>query len=295
MHMHKSGFVNIIGNPNVGKSTLMNQLVGEKLSIITSKAQTTRHRIMGVVSGEDFQIVYSDTPGILKPSYKLQESMMKFVTGALTDADVILFVTDTVEETDRAAEILQKLKKTSIPVIVVVNKVDLSNPTALEALVEKWHTELPEARIVPVSAKESFNIEPLFQTILDLLPEGPAYYPKDTLTDKTLRFFASEIIREKILKFYDKEIPYSCEIAIDTYKEEPTIDRISATIYVSRDSQKGIVIGHKGEKLKKVGRAAREDMEAFLDKKVFLQLYVKVNDDWRNNDRELRRFGYELE
>ena len=293
--MHKSGFVNIIGNPNVGKSTLMNQLVGEKLSIITSKAQTTRHRIMGVVSGEDFQIVYSDTPGILKPSYKLQESMMKFVTGALTDADVILFVTDTVEESDRAAEILAKLKKTLIPVIVVVNKVDLSNPTELEALVEKWHTELPEARIVPVSAKESFNIEPLFQTILDLLPEGPAYYPKDTLTDKTLRFFASEIIREKILKFYDKEIPYSCEIAIDSYKEEPTIDRISATIYVSRDSQKGIVIGHKGEKLKKVGRAAREDMEAFLDKKVFLQLYVKVNDDWRNNDRELRRFGYELE
>lgn len=293
--MHKSGFVNIIGNPNVGKSTLMNQLVGEKLSIITSKAQTTRHRIMGVVSGEDFQIVYSDTPGILKPSYKLQESMMKFVTGALTDADVILFVTDTVEESDRAAEILAKLKKTSIPVIVVVNKVDLSNPTELEALVEKWHTELPEARIVPVSAKESFNIEPLFQTILDLLPEGPAYYPKDTLTDKTLRFFASEIIREKILKFYDKEIPYSCEIAIDSYKEEPTIDRISATIYVSRDSQKGIVIGHKGEKLKKVGRAAREDMEAFLDKKVFLQLYVKVNDDWRNNDCELRRFGYELE
>ncbi|MBE6207485.1 MAG: GTPase Era [Rikenellaceae bacterium] len=293
--MHKSGFVNIIGNPNVGKSTLMNQLVGEKLSIITSKAQTTRHRIMGVVSGEDFQIVYSDTPGILKPSYKLQESMMKFVTGALTDADVILFVTDTVEESDRAAEILAKLKKTSIPVIVVVNKVDLSNPEALEALVEKWHTELPEARIIPVSAKESFNIEPLFQTILELLPEGPAYYPKDTLTDKTLRFFASEIIREKILKFYDKEIPYSCEIAIDSYKEEPTIDRISATIYVSRDSQKGIIIGHKGEKLKKVGKAAREDMEAFLDKKVFLQLYVKVNDDWRNNDRELRRFGYELE
>ncbi len=293
--MHKSGFVNIIGNPNVGKSTLMNQLVGEKLSIITSKAQTTRHRIMGVVSGEDFQIVYSDTPGILKPSYKLQESMMKFVTGALTDADVILFVTDTVEESDRAAEILAKLKKTSIPVIVIINKVDLSNPEALEALVEKWHTELPEARIIPVSAKESFNIEPLFQTILELLPEGPAYYPKDTLTDKTLRFFASEIIREKILKFYDKEIPYSCEIAIDTYKEEPTIDRISATIYVSRDSQKGIVIGHKGEKLKRVGKAAREDMEAFLDKKVFLQLYVKVNDDWRNNDRELRRFGYELE
>ena len=293
--MHKSGFVNIIGNPNVGKSTLMNQLVGEKLSIITSKAQTTRHRIMGIVSGEDFQIVYSDTPGILKPSYKLQESMMKFVTGALTDADVILFVTDTVEESDRAAEILDRLKQTSIPVIVVINKVDLSNPTALEALGEKWHSELPEARIVPVSAKEQFNIEPLFQTILSLLPEGPAYYPKDTLTDKTLRFFASEIIREKILKMYDKEIPYSCEIAIDSYKEEPTIDRISATIYVARDSQKGIVIGHKGERLKRVGQAAREDMEAFLDKKVFLQLYVKVNDDWRNNDRELRRFGYELE
>ena len=293
--MHKSGFVNIIGNPNVGKSTLMNQLVGEKLSIITSKAQTTRHRIMGIVSGEDFQIVYSDTPGILKPSYKLQESMMKFVTGALTDADVILFVTDTVEESDRAAEILDRLKQTSIPVIVVINKVDLSNPEALEALVEKWHSELPEARIVPVSAKEQFNIESLFQTILSLLPEGPAYYPKDTLTDKTLRFFASEIIREKILKMYDKEIPYSCEIAIDSYKEEPTIDRISATIYVARDSQKGIVIGHKGERLKRVGQAAREDMEAFLDKKVFLQLYVKVNDDWRNNDRELRRFGYELE
>ncbi len=293
--MHKSGFVNIIGNPNVGKSTLMNQLVGEKLSIITSKAQTTRHRIMGIVSGEDFQIVYSDTPGILKPSYKLQESMMKFVTGALTDADVILFVTDTIEESERAAEILAKLKKSTIPTIVVINKVDLSNPAELEKLVEKWHAELPEARIVPVSAKEQFNIEPLFKTILELLPEGPAYYPKDTLTDKTLRFFASEIIREKILKFYDKEIPYSCEIAIDTYKEEPTIDRIAATIYVSRDSQKGIIIGHKGEKLKKVGKAAREDMEAFLQKKVFLQLYVKVNDDWRNNDRELRRFGYELE
>lgn len=293
--MHKSGFVNIIGNPNVGKSTLMNQLVGEKLSIITSKAQTTRHRIMGVVSGEDFQIVYSDTPGILKPSYKLQESMMKFVTGALTDADVILFVTDTVEESDRAAEILAKLKRTTVPVIVVINKVDLSNPESLERLVEKWHTELPEAKIVPVSAKETFNVEGLFRTILALLPEGPAYYPKDTLTDKTLRFFASEIIREQILRNYDKEIPYSCEIAIDTYKEEPTIDRIAATIYVSRDSQKGIVIGHKGEKLKRVGMAARTEMEAFLGKKVFLQLFVKVNDDWRNNDRELRRFGYELE
>ena len=295
MAAHKSGFVNIIGNPNVGKSTLMNQLVGEKLSIITSKAQTTRHRIMGVVSGEDFQIVYSDTPGILKPNYKLQEKMMKFVTGALTDADVILFVTDTVEESDRAAEILERLKKSSIPVIVVVNKVDLTTPEKLEALVERWHAELPEAQIVPASAKEGFNIEALIRAIVELLPEGPAYYPKDTLTDKTLRFFASEIIREKILRFYDKEIPYSCEIAIDTYKEEPTIDRIVATIYVSRDSQKGIVIGHKGERLKRVGQAARQDMEAFLGKKVFLQLFVKVNDDWRNNERELRRFGYELE
>ena len=251
--MHKSGFVNIIGNPNVGKSTLMNALVGEKLSIITSKAQTTRHRIMGIVSSEDFQIVYSDTPGILKPSYKLQESMMKFVTGAVADADVILYVTD------------------------------------------KWQGELPEARIVPASAKENFNIEGLFKTILDLLPEGPAFYPKDTLTDKTLRFFASEIIREKILRFYDKEIPYCCEIEIESYKEEPAIDRIAATIYVARDSQKGILIGHKGEKLKRVGQAAREDMEQFLGKKVFLQLFVKVNDDWRNNERQLRRFGYELE
>lgn len=293
--MHKSGFVNIIGNPNVGKSTLMNTLVGERLSIITSKAQTTRHRIMGIVSGDDFQIVYSDTPGILKPAYKLQESMMKFVNGALTDADIILYVTDTVEQSDRAAEILGNIRHSAIPTIVVINKIDLSNPAALDALVEKWHQILPEARIVPVSAKEQFNIEGLFKTILELLPEGPAFYPKDTLTDKTLRFFASEIIREKILRFYDKEIPYCCEIAIDSYKEEPEIDRISATIYVSRDSQKGIVIGHKGEKLKRVGQAAREDMEQFLGKKVFLQLFVKVSEDWRNNDRQLRRFGYELE
>ena len=293
--MHKSGFVNIIGNPNVGKSTLMNALVGERLSIITSKAQTTRHRIMGIVSGEDFQIVYSDTPGILKPSYKLQESMMKFVTGALTDADIILYVTDTVEQSDRAAEILGRIRQSGIPTIVVINKIDLSNPAALEALVTKWHDTLPEAEIVPVSAKERFNIDGLFRTILDRLPEGPAFYPKDTLTDKTLRFFASEIIREKILRFYDKEIPYCCEIEIESYKEEPAIDRIAATIYVARESQKGIVIGHKGEKLKKVGQAAREDLEQFLGKKVFLQLFVKVSEDWRNSDRQLRRFGYELE
>ena len=293
--MHKSGFVNIIGNPNVGKSTLMNALVGEKLSIITSKAQTTRHRIMGIVSGEDFQIVYSDTPGILKPSYKLQESMMKFVTGAVADADVILYVTDTVERGERSAGIIDRIRQSGVPAIVVINKIDLTTPEALEALVDKWQGELPEARIVPASAQENFHIEGLFKPILDLLPEGPAFYPKDTLTDKTLRFFASEIIREKILRFYDKEIPYCCEIEIESYKEEPAIDRIAATIYVARDSQKGILIGHKGEKLKRVGQAAREDMEQFLGKKVFLQLFVKVNDDWRNNERQLRRFGYELE
>ncbi len=293
--MHKSGFVNIIGNPNVGKSTLMNQLVGEKLSIITSKAQTTRHRIMGIVSGDDFQIVYSDTPGILKPSYKLQESMMKFVTGALVDADVILYVTDIVEQSDRSADIIENIRRSGIPTVVVINKIDLTTPDVLEMLVEKWHAQLPDAVVVPVSAKESFNIEGLFKTILERLPEGPAFYPKDTLTDKTLRFFASEIIREKILRMYDKEIPYCCQIEIESYKEEPTIDRIAATIYVSRDSQKGILIGHKGEKLKRVGQAAREDMERFLDKKVFLQLFVKVSDDWRNDERRLRQFGYEQE
>ena len=292
---HRSGFVNIIGNPNVGKSTLMNQLVGEKLSIITSKAQTTRHRIMGIVNGDDFQIVYSDTPGILKPNYKLQEKMMQFVRGAITDADVLLYVTDTIEESDRSADIIEKVRLSGIPTIVVINKVDLTTADKLTVLVEKWQTLLPEAIIAPCSAKEGFNIEGVVNLIVERLPEGEAFYPKDTLTDKTLRFFASEIIREKILLNYDKEIPYSCEIAIEAYKEEPTIDRISATIYVARNSQKGIVIGHKGEKLKKVGQAARHDIEAFLGKKVFLELYVKVNEDWRNNDRQLKRFGYELE
>ncbi len=292
---HRSGFVNIIGNPNVGKSTLMNQLVGEKLSIITSKAQTTRHRIMGIVNGDDFQIVYSDTPGILKPNYKLQEKMMQFVRGAITDADVLLYVTDTVEESDRSADIIEKVRLSGIPTIVVINKVDLTTADKLTVLVEKWQTLLPEAIIAPCSAKEGFNIEGVVNLIVERLPEGEAFYPKDTLTDKTLRFFASEIIREKILLNYDKEIPYSCEIAIEAYKEEPTIDRISATIYVARNSQKGIIIGHKGEKLKKVGQAARHDIEAFLGKKVFLELYVKVNEDWRNNDRQLKRFGYELE
>ena len=266
--MHKAGFVNIIGNPNVGKSTLMNALVGEKLSIITSKAQTTRHRIMGIVNGEDFQIVYSDTPGILKPAYKLQESMMNFVHGAVDDADVILYVTDTVEQSDRSEAIVERVNRSGIPAIVVINKIDLTTPDKLEALAADWQSRLPE---------------------------GEAFYPKDTLTDKTLRFFASEIIREKILLNYDKEIPYCCEIEIDTYKEEPTIDRISATIYVARQSQKGIVIGHKGERLKKVGQKAREDMERFLGKKVFLQLFVKVQEDWRNSERQLRRFGYDLQ
>ena len=292
---HRSGFVNIIGNPNVGKSTLMNRLVGERLSIITSKAQTTRHRIMGIVNGEDFQIVYSDTPGILKPNYKLQEKMMKFVRGAITDADVLLYVTDTVEDSDRSAEIIEKDRLAGIPTIVVINKVDLTTPEKLNAIVEKWQELLPEAIIAPCSARENFNVEGVFNLILERLPEGEAFYPKDTLTDKTLRFFASEIIREKILLNYDKEIPYSCEIAIESYKEEPTIDRISATIYVARTSQKGIVIGHKGEKLKKVGQAARHDLEDFLGKRVFLELYVKVQEDWRNNDSQLRRFGYELE
>ena len=292
---HRSGFVNIIGNPNVGKSTLMNQLVGEKLSIITSKAQTTRHRIMGIVNGDDFQIVYSDTPGVLKPNYKLQEKMMKFVRGAITDADVLLYVTDTVEDSDRSAEIIEKVRLSGIPTIVVINKVDITTPEKLTTLVEKWQALLPDAIIAPCSAKENFNVEGVFNLILERLPEGEAFYPKDTLTDKTQRFFASEIIREKILLNYDKEIPYSCEIAIESYKEEPTIDRISATIYVARNSQKGIVIGHKGEKLKRVGQAARHDLEAFLGKRVFLELYVKVNEDWRNNDNQLKRFGYELE
>ncbi|MFI3259264.1 MAG: GTPase Era [Rikenellaceae bacterium] len=290
---HLSGFVNIIGNPNVGKSTLMNALVGERLSIITSKAQTTRHRIMGIVNGENFQIVYSDTPGILKPNYKLQESMMRFVTGAVSDADVLLYVTDTVEQSDRSEEILERIAKSDIPTIVVVNKIDLTTPEALEALVDKWAERLPKAKVVPTSAKENFNIGGLFDLIVGALPEGDPYYSKDTLTDKSLRFFATEIIREKILTNYEKEIPYCCEVAIESYTEEPTIDRIAATIYVARDSQKGIIIGHKGEKLKRVGTQARIDLEKFLDKKVFLQMHVKVNDDWRNSDRQLKRFGYE--
>lgn len=288
-----SGFVNIIGNPNVGKSTLMNALVGERLSIITSKAQTTRHRIMGIVNGEDYQIVYSDTPGILQPNYKLQEQMMGFVTGALKDADVILYVTDTIEQSDKASEeVVEKVRLSGIKTIVVINKIDLSDQARLEALTERWHTLLPETEIVAVSAKRGFNIEGVMSRIKALLPEGEPFYDGDTLTDKPLRFFASEIIREKILLNYDKEIPYSVEIAIEEYKESPTLDRIAATIYVARDSQKGIIIGHGGKMLKKVGSEAREDLERFLNKKVFLQLFVKVDDNWRNSDREMKRFGY---
>ena len=256
--MHRSGFVNIIGNPNVGKSTLMNALVGERLSIITSKAQTTRHRILGIVNGDDFQIVYSDTPGILKPSYKLQESMMRFVQGALKDADVILYVTDVVEGTDRRSEIFDRIARSGIRTILVINKIDLTTPERLEELVGQWRGILPDAEIVPVSVLNDFNIGGLFDRILAALPEGEPFYPKDALTDKTLRFFASEIIREKIFLNYEKEIPYSVEIAIEEYKEEPSIDRISATIYVARESQKGIVIGHRGERLKRVGTQARE-------------------------------------
>lgn len=289
---HKAGFVNIIGNPNVGKSTLMNALVGERLSIITSKVQTTRHRIMGIVNGDDFQIVYSDTPGILKPNYKLQESMMRFVQGALKDADIILYVTDTVEKCDTENSVIGKIALSGIPTILVINKVDLTTPEALDIQVDMWKSVLPNATIVPVSALNDFNLTGLLDLILKSLPEAPAFYPKDTLTDKSLRFFASEIIREKILLTYEKEIPYSVEVVIDQYKEEPTIDRISAIIYVSRDSQKGIIIGHKGEKLKRVGTSARLDLEKFLDKKVFLEIHVKVNDEWRNNDRQLKRFGY---
>lgn len=291
--MHKAGFVNIIGNPNVGKSTLMNALVGERLSIITSKAQTTRHRILGIVNGEDFQIVYSDTPGILKPNYKLQSSMMKFVQGALKDADILLYVTDVTEKPEDRSEVVEKIVLSGIPTILVINKIDLTTGEALDALAEDWHQIMPEAKIVPVSALNNFNIGGLFDRILAMLPQGEPFYPKDALTDKSMRFFASEIIREKILLNYDKEIPYSVEIAIEEYKEEPTIDRISAVIYVARESQKGILIGHQGSKLKKVGTEARKDLEEFLGKKVFLELFVKVNDNWRNDDRQLRRFGYE--
>ena len=289
---HKSGFVNIVGNPNVGKSTLMNALVGERLSIITSKAQTTRHRIMGIVNGEDFQIVYSDTPGVLKPAYKLQESMMRLVESALADADIILYITDTVETPTKNQEFLDRLKRFNVPIILVINKVDLTSQEKLEELFGLWQQMLPTAFIIPASALHSFNVETIIKAIVEHLPEGPEYFSKDTLTDKTLRFFASEIIREKILTSYQKEIPYSVEIEIEEYLEEPTIDRIRALIYVARDSQKSIVIGHQGKMLKRVGTEARKDLEQFLGKKVFLELYVKVDANWRDDDRKLKRFGY---
>ena len=289
---HKAGFVNIIGKPNVGKSTLMNSLVGEKLSIITSKVQTTRHRIMGIVSGEDFQIVYSDTPGIIKPNYKLQEAMMKYVNTALVDADIVLLMTEVDEENDYS-EILNDLKKSNIQVLVLINKIDLSDQEKVNLLMKKWSKQVDKNNIIPVSALKKFNIELVFDKILEYLPESPAYYSKDQLTDKPERFFVTEIIREKILLYYKKEIPYSVEVAVDTFKEEEKIIRITTFIYVSRETQKAILIGHQGRALKRVGVEARKDLEDFFGKQIYLQLTVKVNKDWRNNDSNLKRFGYE--
>ena len=293
MKNHKAGFVNIIGNPNVGKSTLMNALVGEKLSIVTAKAQTTRHRIMGIVNGEDWQIVYSDTPGILKPNYRLQQNMMNFVDTAIGDADIILYVTDTVEKADKNIEYIQKLQRIECPVVLVINKIDISTQEQVMELMQWWKEQLPEAVIYPASAKEKFNLENIFDAIVGNLPEAPAWFDKDTFTDKNLRFFASEIIREKILLYYSQEIPYSCEVSIEQFREGEERYEISAVIYVMRESQKGIIIGKGGQTLKKVGTKARLDMEDFFQKKVFLSLFVKVDPDWRENKRELRRFGYE--
>ena len=293
MGRHRAGFVNIIGNPNVGKSTLMNALVGEKLSIVTAKAQTTRHRIMGIVNGEDYQIVYSDTPGILKPSYRLQESMMNFVDTAIGDADIILYVTDTVEKADKNTEYVEKLQKVGCPVILVVNKIDISSQEDVLRLMDWWKERLPEALVIPASAQEKFNLDNIFDAIVERLPEAPAWFDKDAFTDKNLRFFASEIIREKIFLNYSQEIPYSCEVAIEQFREGEERYEISAVIYVMRESQKGIIIGKGGQALKKVGTQARIEMEDFFQKKVFLHLFVKVDDGWRENKRELKRFGYE--
>ncbi|MBO7603657.1 MAG: GTPase Era [Bacteroidales bacterium] len=290
---HRSGFVNIIGNPNVGKSTLMNALVGEKLSIVTAKAQTTRHRIMGIVNGEDWQIVYSDTPGILRPSYRLQQNMMNFVDGALGDADIILYVTDTVETPDKNEEYVSKLRRIECPVIVVINKIDISTQEKVLALSAWWKEQLPNARIIPASAKERFNLDSILDAVVEQLPVCPPWFDKDAFTDKNLRFFASEIIREKIFLNYQEEIPYSCEVGIEAFREGEERYDIDAVIYVMRESQKGIIIGKKGAALKKVGTQARIDMEDFFQKKVFLSIFVKVDPDWRENKRELRRFGYE--
>ena len=290
---HRAGFVNIIGNPNVGKSTLMNALVGEKLSIVTAKAQTTRHRIMGIVNTDDYQIVYSDTPGMLKPTYRLQEDMMKFVDTAIGDADIILYVTDVVEKSDKNSEYIEKLRKLDCPVVVAVNKIDISDQQKVLALLEYWQKTLPDALVIPVSAKEHFNLESILNAIVSRLPLSPPWFDKDQFTDRSLRFFASEIIREKILENYSQEIPYSCEVGIEAFKEGRDRYEISAVIFVMRDSQKGIIIGKGGSALKKVGTEARLDMEDFFQKKVFLQLVVKVDSDWRESRRELRKFGYE--
>ncbi len=293
--MHKAGFVNIVGNPNVGKSTLMNQLVGEKLSIATFKAQTTRHRIMGIVNTEDSQIVFSDTPGVLKPNYKMQEMMLQFSESALADADILLYVTDVVEDPEKNMDFLEKVAKMSIPVILLINKIDESDQKKLGNLVTKWHGLLPNAEILPISAKNKFGTDILLKRIHELLPESPAFFDKDQLTDKPAKFFVSEIIREKILRYYDKEIPYSVEVVVERFKEDDRQIHINAVIYVERSSQKGIIIGHQGMALKKVSTEARKSLERFFDKKIFLETFVKVDKDWRNSQKELKHFGYSPE
>ena len=293
--MHKAGFVNIVGNPNVGKSTLMNQLVGERISIATFKAQTTRHRIMGIVNTDDMQIVFSDTPGVLKPNYKMQEMMLAFSESALADADVLLYVTDVIENPEKNIEFLEKVKKMKIPVLLLINKIDQSDPKKLGDIVEKWHSLLPNAEILPISAKNKFGVDMLLKRIKELLPESPAFFDKDQLTDKPARFFVSEIIREKILLYYDKEIPYSVEVRVERFKEDDTRIHINAVIYVERDSQKGIIIGHQGVALKKVNTESRKALEKFFGKKIFLETFVKVDKDWRSSQRELDAFGYNPE
>ncbi len=293
--MHKAGFVNIVGNPNVGKSTLMNLLVGEKISIATFKAQTTRHRIMGIVNTDDMQIVFSDTPGVLKPNYKLQESMLAFSESALADADVLLYVTDVVEAPEKNSEFLEKVKKLSIPVILLINKIDQSDQKGLGIIVQKWHSLLPNSEILPISALNKFGIDILLKRIKELLPPSPPFFDKDQLTDKPARFFVSEIIREKILLFYDKEIPYAVEVRVEEFKEEQKIIRIRSVIYVERNSQKGIIIGHAGVALKKVSSEARKALEKFFDKKIYLEIFVKVDKDWRSSQKELDSFGYNPE
>lgn len=293
--IHKAGFVNIVGNPNVGKSTLMNQLVGERISIATFKAQTTRHRIMGIVNEDDCQIVFSDTPGVLKPNYKMQEMMLAFSESALTDADILLYVTDVVENPEKNLDFLDKVKRMQIPVLLLVNKIDETNQQQLDDIVSRWHTLLPNAEILPLSAKNKFGIDILLKRIKELLPESPAYFDKEQLTDKPAKFFVSEIIREKILLYYDKEIPYSVEVRVEQFKETATAIRINAVIYVERDSQKGIIIGHQGVALKKVNTEARKALEKFFAKKIFLETFVKVDKDWRSSQRELTSFGYNPE